>query len=379
MTTLTFIYIELNSFAIIILFIIILNISRSVRRYDMDFRIFGLLAHTNAILLLLEMVLRIINGKPGYYIRLLSISIIVLYNILNPIICMIWHDYVYYYIYGERVTIKRICLPILFPVILNVVLSISSIFTEIYFVLDDNNIYYKGRYIYALLGICLYMIIYTNIFLVKNKRSISQKEFIYFILFVIPPIISGIIQAVVPVSGLGVIWHTTALSICIIFINIQKEMMNTDYLTGINNRRCLDNYLRTIESKYELIAGIMIDIDSFKTINDNYGHVQGDQALRYTSQILKDTFSEKDFIARYGGDEFVVLMEIKDQYQLTTMVQNLSDNIARFNSEKIVPYEISLSMGYDYYTKELGISANEFIARIDHLLYLNKEKGHNTY
>ena len=118
----------------------------------------------------------------------------------------------------------------------------------------------------------------------------------------------------------------------------------------------------------------MIDLDSFKVINDLYGHNNGDQALKDTAQILKSTFRDKDFIARYGGDEFVVVMEIEEQSELAVMVQKLRENISRFNLRRSVPYEIHLSIGYDCFVKESETSAMTFLQKIDHLMYLDKQK-----
>jgi GGDEF domain-containing protein len=195
--------------------------------------------------------------------------------------------------------------PIFLPVAINTVLSVASIFSNIYFIFDENNVYAQGRYIYILLGICLYIIMYTTVFLIKNRQKITQKEFFYFIFFAIPPSIGGIMQVII--SGINIIWIAATLSILIIFINIQKEQLHKDYLTGVNNRRYLDNFLHTIirNKGCRLIAGIMIDIDSFKLINDVHGHDQGDEALKHTAQLLKDTFRKNDFIARYSRFHFI--------------------------------------------------------------------------
>ena len=119
----------------------------------------------------------------------------------------------------------------------------------------------------------------------------------------------------------------------------------------------------------------MIDLNHFKMINDLYGHHRGDEALKHVASILKNTFRKKDFISRYGGDEFVIIMEIYEQSDIVNMVQRLNKNISDFNSQKKVPYEISLSIGYDCFPNESGtkITAEEFLKHIDNLMYLNKQ------
>ncbi|MDX9872772.1 MAG: GGDEF domain-containing protein [Clostridia bacterium] len=371
-----FLYLELNFFAIAILFVIALNMRRQGSRYLFDQKLFLMLLSVCTLLLALDSWMRVLNGKPGEHITLLYTLAIVVYNILNPIICMIWYYYVDYYVYGDKARITKILFPLFLPVAINAVLSVASIFSNIYFIFDENNLYDQGRFIYILLGICLYIIMYTAVFLIKNRQKITQKEFFYFIFFAIPPSLGGILQVIV--SGINIIWITATLSILIIFINIQKEQLHTDYLTGVNNRRYLDTFLHTIirNKGCGLIAGIMIDIDSFKMINDVYGHDQGDEALKHTAQLLRDTFRKTDFIARYGGDEFVVIMEINVQSELTAMVQRLKENVSQFNLKKLAPYEINLSMGYDYQVKESKLSTGELLKRIDYLMYLDKQKIH---
>lgn len=372
-----FLYLELNCFAIAILFVIALNMRRHGDSYSFDQKLFLMLLSVCTLLLALDSWMRILDSKSGEYVTLLYTLTIVPYNILNPIICLIWYYYVDYYVYGDKARITKILLPILLPIAINTVLSVASIFSNIYFIFDENNLYARGRFIYILLGICLYMIMYTSVFLIKNRQKITKKEFFYLLFFAIPPSLGGIIQAIV--SGINAIWIAATLSIFIIFINIQKEQLRTDYLTGVNNRRYLDSFLHTIirNKGCGLIAGIMIDIDAFKIINDTHGHSQGDEALKYTAQLLRNTFRRTDFIARYGGDEFVVIMEINVQSELTEMVQKLKENVSQFNMKKLAPYEINLSIGYDCYVKESKISTDEFLKGIDHLMYLNKQKMHS--
>lgn len=372
-----FLYLELNLFAIAILFVIALNMRGQGGRYLFDQKLFLMLLSISALLLALDSCMRVLNGRPGEHIRLWYTLAIVLYNILNPIICTIWYYYVDYYVYGDKARITKILFPLFLPIAINTVLSVASIFSNIYFIFDENNVYDQGRFIYILLGICLYMIMYTTVFLIKNRQKITQKEFFYFILFVLPPSVGGIVQTIV--SGINTIWIAATLSIFIIFINIQKEQLHTDYLTGVNNRRYLDTFLHTITKNNgcEMIAGIMIDIDAFKMINDVHGHSQGDEALKHTAQLLRETFRKTDFIARYGGDEFVVIMEVNVQSKLTAMVQRLKENVDQFNLKKLVPYEINLSMGYDCYGKESTLSIEAFLKKIDHLMYLDKQRMHS--
>ena len=102
------------------------------------------------------------------------------------------------------------------------------------------------------------------------------------------------------------------LSLLIVYLSMQEYGLNTDYLTGAYNRRQLDNYIRTkikLSRPESIIGVICVDLNEFKLINDNYGHEAGDKALKTSVAVLRKSLRPNDFIARTGGDEFVILLD----------------------------------------------------------------------
>ena len=264
----------------------------------------------------------------------------------------------------------------LIPTCVNLILSFLSIFNNhLLFYIDDNNIYHRGNLFYLMAAISFFYLIYAMILIIWKQKVIRKNEFFPLLVFVIPPFIGGIIQAIY--YGISLIWICVTLSILILFINIQNNQLYTDYLTGLFNRRQLDNYLQQKAQNIEngMLAGIMIDLNSFKAINDLYGHHIGDQALQHTAEILKKTFRKNDdFIARYGGDEFVILMATRDRSRLPDEIARLKEKVQQFNAQKIVPYTISFSIGYDYYPVESETTAADFLKHIDDLMYQDKQR-----
>lgn len=116
-------------------------------------------------------------------------------------------------------------------------------------------------------------------------------------------------------------------------------------------------------------------MNSFKVINDEYGHQIGDQALQHTAEILKKTFRmHDDFIARYGGDEFVVLISAADRFRLSNEIERLKEKVEQFNAQNIFPFSISLSLGYDYFPMNPETTAADFLKHIDGLMYQDKQR-----
>lgn len=116
----------------------------------------------------------------------------------------------------------------------------------------------------------------------------------------------------------------------------------------------------------------MIDLNGFKAINDTYGHFSGDQALRTAADLFRETFTQRDFIARYGGDEFVILMELKRPGELDAAVRRLLKNVGRFNTRSSAPYQISLGLGFDTFFTGPDLTAQAVLSHIDCLMYQHK-------
>ncbi|MCM8857235.1 MAG: GGDEF domain-containing protein [Candidatus Thiodiazotropha sp.] len=162
-----------------------------------------------------------------------------------------------------------------------------------------------------------------------------------------------------------------------------KEESMTDGLTGIANRRAFDTALEhNIDSSREEkvpLSILLIDIDHFKTFNDTYGHLVGDKVLRFLATTLKHCLKGKDMAARFGGEEFAVI--------LPQTPLGGADAIANQIRKAISSVELkdrSNGACYGKVTVSIGIAQcrlnelpNQLINRVDRALYLAKERGRN--
>lgn len=128
-------------------------------------------------MLLLDTLMWMIDGRPGRIFRILSSGAMVAYNALNPVICLLWYLYVDFYIFGSRKRMRSYMHFLLIPVTFNLVLSVVSVFGNIYFVLDEYNTYHRGKYIIILMIICLIYVIATSLLLFVNRKRMTFKEF----------------------------------------------------------------------------------------------------------------------------------------------------------------------------------------------------------
>lgn len=109
-----------------------------------------------------------------------------------------------------------------------------------------------------------------------------------------------------------------------VFFYLQGKDVNMDYLTGVLNRRGIDmsltDAINQFLNKEIKFSAIMIDIDHFKSINDNFGHLEGDRILTEVAKILRLSVKNEGTIGRYGGDEFCIIINIDDKKVLKEKV-----------------------------------------------------------
>lgn len=160
------------------------------------------------------------------------------------------------------------------------------------------------------------------------------------------------------------------------------HISNIDPLTKLFNRRGLDQSLEeSLLNKNTLKAYILVDVDNFKSVNDTYGHGNGDLILKNISKILKETFDENSVIARIGGDEFsIFLKNAKDEEyiesKLIKLIESAKKPIRISTGEE---YSQSLSVGCYIILKNSDLSIGCIFNRADKALYESKEKGKDRY
>ncbi len=151
-----------------------------------------------------------------------------------------------------------------------------------------------------------------------------------------------------------------------------RNMVYTDALTNIYNRAFIFKKLeQSIRSGKHFIT-LMIDVDDFKLINDQNGHLEGDQILIKLSQLLEAYFSDSGYVARYGGDEFIVMTTIEHD-EFIVKANSFLDSFKSIDLAK--KYHATVSGGYSVYKPQHEL--NSHLAMVDRALYVAKESGKN--
>ena len=156
-----------------------------------------------------------------------------------------------------------------------------------------------------------------------------------------------------------------------------QQLSFNDELTGLLNRRgflsMAQQQLKIAQREdWELVL-LFADLDSLKNINDNFGHTEGDRALKSIAAVLIKTFRTSDLIARLGGDEFIVLALNAPAAGVQKMKTRLKSNLDRHNSQNRY-YQLSLSIGIAQFDPKHETSLETMIVEADKALYDNKRK-----
>jgi diguanylate cyclase (GGDEF)-like protein len=253
------------------------------------------------------------------------------------------------------------------------VIVLSTAFNKLTFYFDAENHYHRGPLFWLPMSILFLMMLMIEGFIINQKANIEIKHFKALLLFLVFPLIGWGFQLFVLGLPFSLISATFAAQI--VFTNIQNRSMDTDYLTGVFNRQSLDNHVqRKIDAatSNHSFSAILLDIDNFKSINDCFGHYEGDVALIHTASLLRSSVRSKDFIARYGGDEFCIVFDEDTPSALDVVMQRINSNLLEFSKMTKKPYQLNFSMGFAVYDPAMGRRTEHFIKVIDLNMYTEK-------
>lgn len=163
-------------------------------------------------------------------------------------------------------------------------------------------------------------------------------------------------------------------------INKIANFANRDFLTGVYNRRFfysdVEEYVQVAEETNEPYAFAMIDVDYFKKINDTYGHDGGDKVLKSIAKILNDNTKGSDIVARFGGEEFCVVLKKINKEEAVKFFVNLrakvAENKVTIKKEKV---KVTISIGVSFGNGHCEI--DDMLEACDSVLYTAKENGRN--
>ena len=243
------------------------------------------------------------------------------------------------------------------------------------FYFDDRLVYHRGPLFFVPMGMQLVMMATVGIFLIAQRKKLIPQEYYSLLLFFVAPLLGWALQSVY--FGLPFALCGITFSAQVVYSNIQSRNIDKDYLTGAFNRQALDRYVTNRMCRSEKQPGfaiILLDVDNFKTINDRYGHYEGDIALIRTVSVLRKAVRREDFIARYGGDEFCIVMDGDEVEGIKGTIRSIHEQFQAAGDQSDIPYPLDSSIGYAVYRKTMGEDLAQLYREMDRSMYENKTR-----
>lgn len=368
-------YLQTNLFCVLILLLILIGL-RNKTRYSV--LLFKKILFCSILFCMFDIVSVIFRGTNYNSSNLILTFSNSFYLFLPLLIGYYWIQYVYLTIDEKRFKLKKVKFLLVIPLLLGFIMLMINVFSHNIFIINSNNIYERSNmyFLYAISS-WIYVAISSikTIIVYHRTDNIYIKEKIFPLsLFIVAPLITSIVQSLF--YGLSVSQIGFTVSSLLIFLYYQDEQILMDNLTKVNNRTSFNEFM---QNKYDvlkdndIISLVFIDIDNFKYINDNYGHLVGDEVLINVASILKKScleFNKNLFLARYGGDEFVIVSSLNLK-QINELEKLIDNNVKVYNKEENI--KISISKGYTSDIKANYKSITHIIDIADDLMYKNKK------
>lgn len=364
-----------NGSALLLLLLLKLIMNRQIRIKSLiDARILSVMINLTIFQCIFDTLVFCIDGKSFPMARELNYAGNIIYYILNVTVSYFWPLFTEYKLNSSVAKLKKQALILAIPLAVSVLFIITTPLNGFIFTITEDNVYTRTGYNFMIVsGLIIFNILYGGIRVYINHSS-KGKYMIFPALYFTFPILLGIaIQAFN--YGISLIYIGTAIGLTGIYLSTQSESAYIDQLCGVYNRRYYNDYIRNFcnsKSKEATLWGVLIDMDNFKPINDNFGHDVGDEALILFSSVLRKYMDKAGFVVRYGGDEFILLTS-KSEEVLRSAVKGIIDELGTINDSGRIGYKLQFSYGIA--TINGDGSSNAFLNTMDSRMYEMKREG----
>ncbi|NLI53954.1 MAG: diguanylate cyclase [Clostridiales bacterium] len=369
-------YVEISAVGIILLSVILVTQRQTIGSSAAQRR-FNSLIYATMFMLVVDACCWLIDGQQFRFARALNYAVETLYYILHVLLPYLWALYVEGALSTDMKAARRRIAIATVPLVLFILVLAFNIHYEFVFRIDAENVYHRawGVYFYAFFTYAY--LIYASIRALIKAQGASwvddRRRYYTMAFFAVPPSIGGLLQLFY--YGLSLNWILAAVSILLVYIDSQNRQISTDPLTGLNNRRELSKFLLRETRERELpksgvLILLMMDVDGFKQINDSCGHFYGDNILTAVAGILKASCKNTEaFLARYGGDEFCIVLPNENGNDAAELIARIQMNVADWNASNREMKPIGLSIGYATWDAQNDATFESLITRADQKMY----------
>lgn len=315
-----------------------------------------------------------IDGKDFQGARVINYAGNITYYILKVAIAYFWPLFIEYKITGSHEKVKKLAIILGIPLIACSLLVLTTPLSGIIFSVNEDNIYTRSGVWFVIPNLLLFIYVILGTVKVYVNRGKGDKYLLIPAIFFIVPVLLGIIVQVFN-YGISLTFIGIAIGLTGVYLSTQNESVYMDQLCNVYNRRYYNDYVRSFfdsRKKDDFLVGILMDMDDFKQINDNYGHNAGDKALQLFSSVLRKNIENIGFAVRYGGDEFILLTR-QSEVSTDAVVANIVKEIDAINATG--ENEFHLTFSYGIANMNSYSDMDEFLSAMDTRMYEMKRKG----
>ena len=380
-----FYYIEANVFCILILLILYFKTSHSVDRQRRQM-FFGETLATAMVYLTTDMFWVLVDSGRIMTTPFLLYLTNIIYYWAAATMSYVVSYFMLLYEGNKKIEEPGVHLLTAIPCILNIAATVTTPIHKMYIYVDGNGELVLGPlYPLLILLIIAYPIAVAVRAIYKSllKENYAKRN-MYKAIGIFPVFSVGL--------GIVQVFHTRIPFLCfgltiallLIYIEFTNDLVSLDPLTKLNNRNELYRFM-TVKMNAARNSGapglylMIMDIDRFKKINDTYGHNEGDHALKVLAKVLKKvcSYEPNRFVARFGGDEFIVVVETADKHEVERISEEIHTILRKAISAEQLPFSMDVSIGWTRYVKSSDkVSLNALIERADAMLYEEKKTKH---
>ncbi|MDC7222871.1 MAG: GGDEF domain-containing protein [Spirochaetales bacterium] len=355
-------------FFILLMIFVILRHKKGTGAYQQ--KLFMAICLSTMAMMVLDVTFRFANGGGSRgFIYLVSW----LYFLVEPIPMILWLCYLDFFLFKsmERLRKRLFYSPFFFVILF---LMVLNFFTNGVFYIDGNHFYQRGPLIPVIVYFNLFVLVVTIVVALKRKKNVGRRVFVSLVMFGLIPLAGNLLQFLF--VGTILIWPSVSVAVVFVYLFLESQRERKDYLTGLLNRQQIDDIIQERLSLLGRKGGftlVMIDLDDFKSINDNFGHKEGDRALVQASEFIYSSVRSVDRVARFGGDEFIVLLEEVDREEVEKVIERISLKMSDRNGNEPLPYKLAVSCGYKIVPPDNKISYYDLIHEADREMYRIKK------
>lgn len=340
-----------------------------------------------------DLIFGFVDGKKTEVAKTINYIVSGIYLIAIVFASFFWLCFISFYKNTTKASLKKSCIlaiSFLIPVSIYSIFVITSYFNGYIFTIEQNDL---GQYYYVSnsIGLVLNFIIsgaylligafYSGYIFQKTTNQYNSKQYINMLVFSILPLLGAVFQFILKKSFdifIPIFDLSFSIALLIFYAKYIENKLAYDELTGLPNRiimkKVIDDLLKkkTMDNYYMILC----DFDRLKRVNDQYGHINGDQAIVDCASIINKICNKhKCLLTRYGGDEFIIITNPLNEDNVNNVINEITYACIEFNESSIRPYSVEVSCGYSLINKE-DIDYKDIVERADSMLYRKKGEKH---